>query len=116
MWWYIDDGQLVMHPTKVDCVLRSLDRRLEEAGASWGSKALGHKVKSSVKVYIPEDEVEACCGWRTDYHLLQNDYRYRSEIKSKTIGLYQITDVTDLYKIENNKSAKKLQTLQTLQL
>ena len=49
------------------------------------------------------------------YHLLQNDYRYRSEIKSKTIGLYQITDVTDLYKIENNKSAKKLQTLQTLQ-
>ena len=44
-----------------------------------------------------------------------NDYRYRSEIKSKTIGLYQITDVTDLYKIENNKSASKLQTLQALQ-
>ena len=64
-WWYIDDGQLVMHPTKVDCVLRALDRRLEEAGASRGSKALGHKVKSSV--HIPEDEVEACCGWRTDY-------------------------------------------------
>ena len=33
---------------------------------------------------------------REDYHLHQNDYRYRSEIKSKTIGLYQITDVTDL--------------------
>ena len=49
------------------------------------------------------------------YHAGENDYRYRSEIKSKTIGLYQITDVTDLYKIENNKSAKKLQTLQTLQ-
>ena len=31
------------------------------------------------------------------YHQRQNDYRYRSEIKSKTIGLYQITDVTDLY-------------------
>ena len=31
------------------------------------------------------------------YHAGQNDYRYRSEIKSKTIGLYQITDVTDLY-------------------
>ena len=30
------------------------------------------------------------------YHAGQNDYRYRSEIKSKTIGLYQITDVTDL--------------------
>ena len=66
-WWHIDDGQLVVHPTKVDSVLRALDRRLEEAGASRGSQALGHKVKSSVKVYIPEDEVEACCGWRTDY-------------------------------------------------
>ena len=42
------------------------------------------------------------------YHQRQNKYRYRSEIKSKTIGLYQITDVTDLYKIENNKSAKKI--------
>ena len=31
------------------------------------------------------------------YRAGQNDYRYRSEIKSKTIGLYQITDVTDLY-------------------
>ena len=48
-WWYIDDGQLVVRPTKVDSVLRALDRRLEEAGASRGSKALGHKVKSSVK-------------------------------------------------------------------
>ena len=30
------------------------------------------------------------------YHCRQNDYRYRSEIKSKRIGLYQITDITDL--------------------
>ena len=52
-WWY---------PTKVDCILRSLDRRLEEAGASWVSKALSQKVKSSVKAYIREDEVEACRG------------------------------------------------------
>ena len=29
-------------------------------GGVLGSKALGHKVKSSVKAYIPEDEVEAC--------------------------------------------------------
>ena len=35
-------------------------------------------------------------GKYTIYHAGQNDYRYRSEIKSKTIGLYQITDVTDL--------------------
>ena len=56
-WWYIDDGQLVMHPTKVDCVLRALDRRLEEAGASRASKVLGHKVKSSAKAPIQEDEV-----------------------------------------------------------
>ena len=33
----------------------------------WRSKALGHKAKSSVKACIPEDEAEACCGWRTDY-------------------------------------------------
>ena len=31
---------------------------------------------------------------RTAYHLLQNKYSYKSEIKSKTIGLYQITGVT----------------------
>ena len=31
------------------------------------------------------------------YHARENDYRYRSEIKSKTIGLHQITGVTDLY-------------------
>ena len=31
------------------------------------------------------------------YHLGQNDYSYKYEIKSKTIGLHQITDITDLY-------------------
>ena len=30
------------------------------------------------------------------YHLWQNDYSYKYEIKSKTIGLHQITDITDL--------------------
>ena len=38
-----------------------------------------------------------CEKQNQSYHAGQNDYRYRSEIKSKTIGLYQITDVTDLY-------------------
>ena len=31
------------------------------------------------------------------YHSTQNNYSYKSEIKSKTIGLYQITGVTVLY-------------------
>ena len=31
------------------------------------------------------------------YHPPQNNYSYKSEIKSKTIGLYQITGVTVLY-------------------
>ena len=56
----------MVHPTKVDCILRARDRRLDGAGTSRGSEALGHKVKSSVKAYIPEDEVEACRGWCTD--------------------------------------------------
>ena len=30
------------------------------------------------------------------YHLAENDYSYKHEIKSKTIGLHQITDITDL--------------------
>ena len=43
-------------------------------------------------------EIHLMRGWNLEeYHAGQNDYRYRSEIKSKTIGLYQITDVTDLY-------------------
>ena len=32
------------------------------------------------------------------------------------IGLHQITDITDLYYIENSTAAEKLQTLQTLQI
>ena len=34
---------------------------------------------------------------RADYHCKQNKYNYKSEIKSKTIGLCQITGVTVLY-------------------
>ena len=34
---------------------------------------------------------------RMKYHCKQNNYSYKSEIKSKTIGLYHITSVTVLY-------------------
>ena len=44
-WWFIDDGQLLVHPWAVDQVLRALDARLAEAGASRGSKAQGHEVR-----------------------------------------------------------------------
>ena len=46
-----------------------------------------------------ETPMERRRGGKLDhYHAGQNDYRYRSEIKSKTIGLYQITDVgKDVY-------------------
>ena len=54
-------------PRKWTVFFGRLDRRLEEAGASRGSKALGHKVKSSVKAYIPDGEAEACRGWCTDH-------------------------------------------------
>ena len=37
LWRYIDDGQLVVHNTKVDCILWALDRRLE---GSWGLAGL----------------------------------------------------------------------------
>ena len=84
---YIDDGQLVVHPTKVDCVLRALDRRLGEAGASRGSKALGHKVKSSVKAYIPDGEAEACRGWCTDYIVDTCEVVSSAEAASKVLGV-----------------------------
>ena len=86
-WWYIDDGQLVVHPTKVDYVLRALDRRLGEAGASRGSKALGHKVKSSVKAYIPDGEEEACRGWCTDYIVDTCEVISSAEAASKVLGV-----------------------------
>ena len=80
-------GSLVVHTTKVDCVLRALDRRLEEAGASRGSKALGHKVKSSVKAYIPDGEAEACHGWCTDYIVDTYEVMSSAEATSKVLGV-----------------------------
>ena len=35
------------------------------------------------------------CGCR-EYHLRENKYSCELEIKSKTIGLHQITDITDI--------------------
>ena len=33
-------------------------------------------------------------GGNDDYHLFENTYSYKSEIKSKTVGLHQNTGVT----------------------
>ena len=71
----------------MDCVLRALDRRLEEAGASRGSKALGHKVKSSVKAYIPVGEEEVCRGWCTDYIVDTCEVIPSAEAASKVLGV-----------------------------
>ena len=86
-WWYIDDGQLVVHSTKVDSVLRALDRRLEQAGASRGSKALGYKDKSSVLAYIPDGEREACRGCCTDYIVDTCEVISSAEAASKVLGV-----------------------------
>ena len=66
-WWYVDDGQIFVHPKHVDKILKALDVRLEAAGASRGSRAAGQKIKSTVRVYIPEGLMEECRGWDTEY-------------------------------------------------
>ena len=53
-WWYVDDGQIFVHPKHVDKILKALDVRLDAAGAPRGSRAAGQKIKSTVRVYIPD--------------------------------------------------------------
>ena len=65
--WFIDDGQLFTHPRLVDPVLRALDTRLEQAGATRGRKSTHGTVKSLVRVFVPAGQEAAVGGWDTDY-------------------------------------------------
>ena len=59
-------------------------------GGGWGLaglKTLAHEVESSVKAYIPEDEVEACRGWRTDYIVDTCEVISAEETASKVMGV-----------------------------
>ena len=67
--WYVDDGQIFSHPMAVDGILRELDKRLAEAGATRGSISKGHEIKSTVCAWIPAGCEAECEGWLTLYVL-----------------------------------------------
>ena len=60
------------------------------AGSTTGglsrARRLWVTVKSSVKAYIPEDEVEACRGWCTD-HIVDPCEVISDEAASKVLGV-----------------------------
>ena len=49
--WYLDDGQIICRTRDVESILRALDIRLEQAGATRGSRSGGCDVKSTVRVF-----------------------------------------------------------------
>jgi hypothetical protein len=76
--WLMDDGQLFTHPSHVDSVLQSLDRRLELAGATRGKKSIDGTVKSMVRTFAPPGREPELAGWDSAYvrgtcNVLQSD-------------------------------------------
>ena len=65
--WFIDDGQFFTHPRLVDPVLRAVDARLQQAGATRGRKSTHGEVKSVVRIYVPAGHESAGAGWDTQY-------------------------------------------------
>ena len=65
--WFIDDGQLFMHPMSADGHLRLLDKHLEAAGASRGLVSRGDKIKSNARLLCPASCVSEFEGWATEY-------------------------------------------------
>jgi hypothetical protein len=75
--WLMDDGQLFTHPRHVDCVLQSLDRRLELTGATRG-KSIDGSVRSMVRMFAPPGREQELAGWDSAYvrdtcNVLQSD-------------------------------------------
>ena len=67
--WFIDDGQLFMHPMCVDGHLRLLDKHLQ-AGTSRGLIFRGDKIKSNARLLCPTSptsRVSEFAGWTTEY-------------------------------------------------
>jgi hypothetical protein len=96
-WWFVDDGQMFVYPTRVDETLRALDARLHAAGASRGSRALGHKIKSTVRAYIPENYAEECRGWDTEYVRDTCTVLSDSDPRSKVLGVVLGPGVVDQF-------------------
>ena len=64
--WFLDDGQIITRPWKIDSILRRLDDTLQQIGATRGSKATHGTVKSMVRVFCgPDDTLSP--DWLTDY-------------------------------------------------
>ena len=65
--WFIDDGQLFLHPMTVDPFLRALDKHLADAGATRGSLSNGNDIKSSARLFCALGQLQEFSGWDTDY-------------------------------------------------
>ena len=75
--WFIDDGQLYLHPMAAEPVLRVLDKYLEEAGASRGSLSNGDDIKSSACLFCEPSRLPEFAGWDTHATLAVSDLRTR---------------------------------------
>jgi len=83
--WYIDDGKLCCRPWFLDRILRAIDARLAEMGATRGSRSQGHNIKSSVRVFARAEDAAAIQGWDTPY--VQDTCKVRVEGEaSKYLG------------------------------
>jgi hypothetical protein len=64
--WFLDDGQIVTRPWKVDAILRRLDIAMQAIGATRGAKSTHAKVKSTVRIFCgPGQEMNQ--EWLSDY-------------------------------------------------
>ena len=65
--WFIDDGQLCCRPWLLDRILRAIDRRLAEMGATRGNMSNNDNIKSTVWLFAKPEDANAINGWDTDY-------------------------------------------------
>ena len=64
--WFVDDGQVFVHPFQFDPFLRALDAALASVGATWGCAAHGN-VTSSARLLSPPARQSEFQGWDTPY-------------------------------------------------
>ena len=65
--WFLDDGQIFCRPHQLDGLLRRLDARLHAAGATRGSRAQGHDIKSTVVIFGTADQRQSSIPHLTEY-------------------------------------------------
>ena len=56
--WFLDDGQIYCRPAQIEPILRALDQRLSEAGATRGRRSTGDDIKSTVKIFGPPEQTQ----------------------------------------------------------